>query len=542
MAGESFVIIIDTPSIKKYVFGSDSLNEVRGASARLDRLNRVEMENCLREHPDIAHVEPVYANGGSAQFLVKADDATTVKGACESMVRHIRGQTGGEVGIVYGIAPLKDEASYPEAVRMAHFQLRCQREFATCHRSASLVPIIMECGSAAHLPAAHVTDDNILSQASYEKVQEGRDTRHHGLWGGWMQHLDEKGEWPDSKYWRRLRCESLTDIGDRSSWRNYIGIVYADGNAMGQIVQAMTRPETFRQFSKIVDESIQEACFTALSEISESEVNKVRENYEQQSGFERLAADILLLGGDDLLVALPADRALDFSLKVTDKFESLTKDRIDNLQDAATQQFFHDKLGDQGFTISCGVAIAKSSYPFYLALDLAEQLLKNAKRRNSRASQSETQSDARVDFHVVAGANSYTLGQVREDDYQVFTDSEAHRTLRPLSCSELEALRESVYMLQEVRFPHSKLYELQEAALVPKVNQSDWRIRDIFARCQHGKDRSQRRALWDAVRHLCPRGYNFNFPWFEKDDQRLLCVADLVEAYRLFGRTEEFYL
>ena len=536
MAGESFVIIIDTPSIKKYVFGSDPLNEVRGASARLDRLNRVEMEDCLREYPDIAHVEPVYANGGSAQFLVQACDATRVKRACESMVRHIREQTGGEVGIVYGIAPLKDKASYPEAVRMAHFQLRCQREFATCHRSASLVPIIMECGSAAHLPAAHVTDDNILSQASYEKVQEGRDTRHHGLWGGWMQHLDEKGEWPDSKYWRKLRCESLTDIGDRSSWRNYIGIVYADGNAMGQIVQAMTRPETFRQFSKIVDESIQEACFTALSEISESEVNKVRENYEQQSSFERLAADILLLGGDDLLVALPADRALDFALKVTDKFESLTKDRIDNLQDAATKQFFYDRLGDRGFTISCGVAIAKSSYPFYLALDLAEQLLKNAKRQNSRASQSETQSEARVDFHVVAGANSYALGQVREDDYQVSTDSDGHRTLRPVSCPELETLRESVQMLQEVKFPHSKLYELQEAALSTHWTQASLRIQEIFARCQHGNNRSQRRALWDAVRLLCPQGYNFNFPWFEKENQRLLCVADLVEAYRLFSQ------
>ena len=535
MAGESFVIIIDTPSIKKYVFGSDALNEVRGASARLDRLNRVEMEKCLRERPDLAHVEPVYANGGSAQFLVQADDVTTVKGACESMVRHIRGQTGGEIGIVYGIAPLKDEASYPEAVRIAHFQLRCQREFATCHRSTSLVPIITECSSSSHLPAAYIMDDgDILSQASYEKTQEGRDTRHHGLWGGWMQHLADAGEWPDSKYWGKLRCESLTNIGDCSSWHNYIGIVYADGNAMGQIVQAMTQSETFRQFSKIVDESIQEACFTALREISEPEVNKVRENYEQQGGFERLAADILLLGGDDLLVALPADRALDFALKVTNKFEFLTKDRINTLQDAAAKQFFHDKLGDRGFTISCGVAIAKSSYPFYLALDLAEQLLKNAKRQNSRASQSEAQSEARVDFHVVAGANSYALGQVREDDYQGFTNSTAPRTLRPLSFPELETLRDSVRTLQQVRFPHSKLHELQEAALLPERNRSDWRIRDIFARCQHGKDRSQRRALWEAVEHLCPQGYNFNFPWFEKDNQHLLCVADLVEAYRLF--------
>ena len=537
MAGESFVIIIDTPSIKKYVFGSDPLNEIRGASARLDRLNRVDMENCLTAHLDIGHVEPVYANGGSAQFLVQADDAATVKAACESTMRHIREQTGGEVGIVYGIARLQDEASYPEAVRMAHFQLRCRREFATCHRSASLVPIIMECASSSHLPAAHTMDDgNILSQAGYEKAGEGRDTRRRGLWGGWMQHLADQGDWPDSKHWNKLRCESLTDIGDRSSWSNYIGIVYADGNAMGQIVQAMNRPETFRQFSKIVDESIQEACFTTLSEISEPEVNIVRNNYEQQSGFERFAADILLLGGDDLLVALPADRALNFALKVTGRFESLTKDRIDAVQDAAAKQFFHDKLGDRGFTISCGVAITKSSYPFYLALDLAEQLLKNAKRQNTRTSELGTQSEARVDFHVVAGANSYTLGQVREDDYQVSTNSTAPRTLRPLSCAELEALQRSVHILQGVRFPHSKLYELQEAALLPERNQADWRIRDIFARCQHGRDRSQRRALWEAVGHLCPQGYNFNFPWFEKDDQRLLCVADLVEAYRLFSQ------
>ena len=534
MANESFVIITDTPSIKKYVFGSDPLNEVRGASARLDRLNRIEMESCLTKHPDIRHVDRVYANGGSAQFLVQADDAAKVKAGCESMVRHIREQTGGEVGIVYGIAPLKDKASYPEAVRMAHFQLRCQREFATCHRSASLVPIIMGCSSSSHLPAAHIEGSDILSQASYEKVHEGRDTRHHGLWEGWMRHLDAKGDWPDRKHWRELRCESLTDIGNRSSWHNYIGIVYADGNAMGQIIQAMTQPETFRQFSKIVDESIQEACFIVLSEISESEVNKVRENYKQQRVFERLAADILLLGGDDLLVALPANRALDFALKVTDRFESLTKNRIDALQDTATKQFFHDRLGDRGFTISCGVAVTKSNYPFYLALDLAEQLLKNAKRQNTRTSESGTQNVACVDFHVVAGANSYALGQVREDDY--LTNSEAHRTLRPLSCSELKTLRKGVQLLQEVGFPQSKLHELQEAALVPQVNRADWGIRDIFARCQHGKDRSQRRALWDAVRLLHPPGYNFNFPWFEKDSQRLLCVADLVEAYRLFGR------
>jgi hypothetical protein len=239
--GESFVIVIDIPSIKTYVFGTDALNEVRGASAQLNRLNRVDMEQQLRSHPDMAgaYVERIYANGGAAQFLVHGCDETAVKTACAGMVRYLLEQTGDEVQAVYGIAPLKDEASYQESVRMAHFRLRCQREFASCHRSTSLLPTMMECQSASHLPATRIDEEVIVSEASYEKNQQGRATHHHGLWDKWMKHLKNTGPWPDAKEWNKLRCKSISEIGDRSLWRNYVGVVYADGNAMGQMVQAL---------------------------------------------------------------------------------------------------------------------------------------------------------------------------------------------------------------------------------------------------------------------------------------------------------------
>ncbi len=543
MTGESFVIVIDTPSVKKYVFGTDSLNEVRGASARLDYLNRVEMEKCLCEYlfPHGVRVELIYANGGSAQFLVHECDESTARAACTSMVQYIREQTGGEVRVVYGIAPMKDKTSYPQAVRMAHFQLRAQREFATCHRSTALIPTMMECKSASHLPA-YIEEPSVdgisllLSNASYEKVQQGREASRRGLWADWVQSLADKGDsWPAKEYWDKLRCDSLTDIGDCSSWGGYIGVVYADGNSMGQIIQGMNQQETFRQFSRIVDESIQEACFDALSQVSEKEVANVQKALKDRQPFESLPADILLLGGDDLLVAVPADRALNFALSVTETFERLTQEKINALQDKETRQFFRDRLGDQSFTISCGVAIAKSNYPFYLLLDLAEQLLKNAKRKDGHYSQSITERDARIDFHVVAGANSYALEQLREDTYRV-DDGTTPRTLRPLSCAQLRKLQASVQKLEKVRFPHSKLHELHEAALAKEWIQADWRIREIFARCQHGPETSQRRALWEAISNLRPEGYKFAFPWFKKDDQQLLCMADLVDAYRLFGQ------
>lgn len=543
MTGESFVIVIDTPSIKKYVFGTDSLNEVRGASARLDHLNRVEMKRCLRDYltPHGVQVEPIYANGGSAQFLVHECDAPTARAACTSMVQYIHEQTGGEVRVVYGIAPMKDKASYSEAVQRAHFQLRAQREFATCHRSTPLIPTMMECESTSHLPAhiEYQDADSIkrLSQASHGKARQGRVASRSRLWADWVKSLAGKGgPWAARRHWHKLRCKSLTDIGDFSEWGGYIGVVYADGNSMGKIIQAMNRQETFRQFSQIVDKSIQEACFAALSQVSHKEVADVQKALKDCRPFGYLPADILLLGGDDLLVAVPADRALNFALIVTETFERLTREKIDALQDKETRQFFRDRLGDQGFTISCGVAIAKSNYPFYLLLDLAEQLLKNAKRKDSHYSQSKTEGDARIDFHVVAGANSYALEQVRKDSYQVETGGTTPRTLRPLSCPQLKLLQESVQKLEHAQFPHSKLHALYEAALATERNQADWRIREIFARCQHKKDRSQRRALWEAISNLCPAGYKFDFPWFKTDNQQLLCVADLVDAYRLFEK------
>ena len=198
-------------------------------------------------------------------------------------------------------------------------------------------------------------------------------------------------------------------------------------------------------------ESIRQACFTALSEVCRNEIETVRDAVERDANINQLPADILLLGGDDLLVALPADRALDFTMRITDLFEHLTRERIAELQNSEVREFFHAQLGrDKGFTISCGVAIVKSTYPFYLARDLAEQLMNNAKRA-APGLDGTNPVPARIDFHVVTGANSHVLDQVRRDDYRV--DTRAVRTLRPLTRDQLKALQASVRKLRQVPIP-----------------------------------------------------------------------------------------
>ena len=534
----AFLVQIDVPSIKSYVFGTDPLNEVRGASAWLDRLNRYEMERVLDEHLETADLETIYANGGSAQFIVRRCDADIVESACRRMVRFVRDRTGGEVRPAYGIAPLPD-GGYRGAVDRAHFQLRCRRGFGGGCHSASTLPAIMECGSASHLPAARFADHGaegvtMLSAASHRKAREGRESRAGAVWSMWMEHLASAGPWPPREEWPALRCADMTAIGDRSSRRNYVGVVYADGNAMGKIVQALDSPETCRHFSEIVDESIREACFSGLDAVMNTDVKYIRDSIDRDDRPPPLPADILLLGGDDLLVALPADRALDFAWHVTGEFERLTRAKIEAVQDDGARRFFREHRGDNGFTISCGVAIVRSTYPFYLALDLATDLLQNAKRGpNAMNGKRDT---ARIDFHVVAGANSLDLQDVRRTTYH--TASEAPRTLRPLTRSQLQEVRAAVRELRSANFPRSKLHELVDAALTVREHQAERRIRETFARARHGAGPSQRRALWNAVQRLRPAGHEVCFPWFQSGNRRSLCVADIVDAYDLFRDTQ----
>ena len=91
------------------MFGTDPLNEIRGASARLDWLNRFEMERCLKEYPGVWGVwRKSTPMEGSAQFLVEASGVPTVREACAQHGFAISAsKRGGEVGVVYGIAPFK---------------------------------------------------------------------------------------------------------------------------------------------------------------------------------------------------------------------------------------------------------------------------------------------------------------------------------------------------------------------------------------------------------------------------------------------------
>src|SRR5260370_27860765 len=114
-----------------------------------------------------------------------------------------------------------------------------------------------------------------------------------------------------------------------------------------------------QDFADNLDESVFEAMATAISQHL-----KLQTIPKKGSLF---PFDILLVGGDDIIMVTPAAKASDVALTIAQEFERLTKEK--------------DPKG-KGYTLSVGVVLAPVKYPFGLLQDLAEGALKFAKKRS----------------------------------------------------------------------------------------------------------------------------------------------------------------
>ncbi len=532
-----FLVAFDVPSIKQYVFGTDPLREIRGASSRLVTLNCYRMKSVLIEELGDDQVDQVYANGGTAQFIITANTESDVEEACQRLAGVFREETGGEVGLVWGIEEYREsEGDYKRAVQQAHRRLRQCRDSARDEPVSLLMPLVAECKSSSHLPASQKSLRDGRWQLISRAVEQKENVPRESLWEAWMQfvntHFAQEG-WENESQWKNLHCGEFSElVGQENS---DLGLVYADGNAMGKVVRKLNTPERSLAFSEMIDQSVQRACHRALAQVCGKDIAQLRRSNFANG---KLRAEILLLGGDDLLVALPAERALAFAKLVMEEFQAETESHLNTL-DPDLQKYFR---ADRPFSLSCGVAIGRVTFPFALLLELAEDLLKEAKRCGTAQQQSDRTSVASfLDFHQVLGSGSLELATLRDEDFRISTNRP--RTLRPFQITkgpqespagavEFKRLTDAVGILKrcEPGIPRTKLHALREAALTASEAKAEQRSRELFARLTE----RQRQALWKAMACLDENGRVENFPWISWRGKTPTPLPDLVEAFDLW--------
>ncbi|MBI1986840.1 MAG: type III-B CRISPR-associated protein Cas10/Cmr2 [Nitrospinae bacterium] len=521
------LILADVDRVKRYVFESARLPEVRGASRILDQLNREGMEELLcrkgipyqgQKHL-LAPEAILYAAGGGALILAPAYLAEAIAHALERLYLEETGWATISVAshslhlfeLPYGfepyrswfdrlrplwkganpaeraaldayLAPLSDEGQkvqdgttalfqrllktkrFGEITAQLNYQLKRAKEEREEVPTPELTPFARLCSSCQTRPATHLEpqpQELYLCEVCLGKRRAGIKQRKDsgsgkgsfvkGFWK-YLQNSREEGCRRYQEAVERLggenRIEVASDLASLGNCANgqargYVGVIYADGNDIGGHLERISTPAEYRLFARTLLETVEGCVFQSLAEHLEP-----METKDQDQAKELIHPfEIVSIGGDDLFLIVPADRALRIALSICRRFE---------------EEF---RMGRE-LTLSAGVVIAKAHSPIYFLQHLAEQLLKSAKKRAWKLNKGreEHQKGGTVDFLILTAEGSSDLDELRRKTYQMeIATEELHLTERPLTLDELERLLRAAEGLRSRRFPRSQLYAIRQS-------------------------------------------------------------------------------
>ncbi len=272
-------------------------------------------------------------------------------------------------------------------------------------------------------------------------------------WGTW---LEDKSE--DLQRTRDIRAtvNTLQDIAEatRSQASGFVGLVYADGNNVGAHVAGLASIAAYRRFAQQMLAANERAVALALlKHLGPTERGKI------------WPFEIITIGGDDVLLFVPADRAPAVAATIAREFG----------REMARY--------NTSITLSAGVLLMADHTPVRFARDLVEALLKNAKQRlkdDERASLGEPPSEhtveqrSTIDFMALKATSmvSETIASYRGAAYSrtrrarspYERETRLQLTQRPYTLASFTTLLNAGWALEQANFPPSQLHQLAAIA------------------------------------------------------------------------------
>ncbi|MCS7158652.1 MAG: phosphohydrolase [Blastocatellia bacterium] len=376
------LLLGDVDAIKTFVYETNALPEIRGGSEIL-----LEIEEKIRNH---LGDNLIYCGGGGFLAMVHDEGADDVKQEIERLylnrtktatitvvasdpidradlergihphdeqiINQLQGR-GVAQDLLFShfealVANRMDRKNFGEFIAQLTGKLQEVKRRKECVPFYESLPIHQRCQSCGKRAA--VNRDEAREPAEWlcsvclMKRQKGREERRGFLarFRSWAQR--EKGA-------ERIG-RIPQDLDTLAMGEGKIALIYADGNNMGDLLQRVESVERYRQISEALKVATEEALFAALW---------------KTLGAQRLAQDplpfeIIALGGDDVVVIAPASAGWALTVNLLKEFEG--HPRIRGLSEGAR------------LSMSAGLAIADVKYSVRFLFDLAEGLLKEAKR------------------------------------------------------------------------------------------------------------------------------------------------------------------
>lgn len=327
--------------IQQFIFQTNKLYDIVGASELVERICTTEFSEMLSAW-HITDYELVIAAAGNIKCVFSRRED------CECMVRDFpRRVMTLAPGITISQAVVELTGDFPSCITRLEEQLKVARNKP--EPSLLVGTLGMERSGATGLPLRFFPDEKGEMDASTYAKHRSSNTRK----------LCEKS------FGREVKHDQVAyDLRYLHNGSNWIAVVHADGNSLGQVVQTLGHDaERFSRFSRLLGQATQAAAQAAYM--------AVWGNKAKEDGV--IPIRPVVLGGDDLTVIIRGDLAFRYTEEFMRQFRHYTHqgEMGELLREVFPQ--------DAALTACAGIAYIKVNYPFYYAYHLAEQLCDAAK-------------------------------------------------------------------------------------------------------------------------------------------------------------------
>ena len=509
-----FIVAIETVKIKEFLFSTNKLKVIRGASYLLDYLNQVEVPKILKKNKRVEDKDIIYVGAGNAKFFVERETKEEAERIVKEIIKEVKEKyekeaPGAKVVGVY-VETQYTKAQKSEEGKEVWNDLDKLGELTAIEKSKGFstlnidLPRVEKCElSGTELAEIslknlsrdlenlgfHIKDEELIfkelsdtescsiglrtlkwqinnqakttgkiSDASFRKILFANLLKK-------VDKIDNVGFYNTIKEYIRndentstdIEVDIKTNIQDYQDTDSFFGLMYSDGDGLGDFLKGSKD-----KFIKLLEEkdNAEDLYLKFMGEFSkeldrttkESLRDVLKEVFEKADKRDKWG-EFLIVGGDDVCAVFPPNLVMEISMKFQKRFEE---------QMAIAMKEITKDIGEDEntrITSSSGVIIAKAKTPMFQLFEQALHLQKSAKKARKKAVDKNLNKTGFIDFQVIGSEGCVDIDEFRDK----FKDNKVME--RPYSIAlekendfkNIEKLLTLIKDMKKIAFPSNKL-------------------------------------------------------------------------------------
>lgn len=512
-----FIVAIETVKIKEFLFSTNKLKVIRGASYLLDYLNQVEVPKILEKN-GITKDNIIYVGAGNAKFFVEKDseeeEKVVKKIIAEVKEKYEKEAPGAKIVGVY------TQTEYEKGKRSSEGKevwndLDKLGELTAIEKSKgfSTLNIDLPCVEKCELSGTelaeislknlsrdlenlgfHIKDEELIfkelsndescsielrtlkwqinnqakttgkiSDASFRKIlfanllKKVDKIDNVGFYNTIKEYIRDDENITKENTSNDIEVDIKTNIQDYQDTDSFFGLMYSDGDGLGDFLKGSKD-----KFIKLLEEkdNAEDLYLKFMSEFSKELDRTTKESLRDvlKEVFEKADkrdkwGEFLIVGGDDVCAVFPPNLVIEISMKFQKRFEE---------QMAIAMKEITKDIGEDEntrITSSSGVIIAKAKTPMFQLFEQALHLQKSAKKARKKAVDKNLNKTGFIDFQVIGSEGCVDIDEFRDKfkDNKVMERPYAIALEKEDDFKNIEKLLILIKDMKEIAFPSNKL-------------------------------------------------------------------------------------